>query len=429
MRLLDFVEQQYAVRMLGDRFGEQAALVESDIAGRRADQPRHRVPLHVLGHVEAHQLHTKRERELPGDLGLADPSGAREQEGANGLTLVAQPRARHLDRGRERFDRAVLAVDHELQVALQVAQHVPVAARDRLRRDAGDPRHDILDVRHGHRRFALGLRLQPQARTRLVDHVDGLVGQVTIVDVARRQLRRRGQRLILVADAVVLLEARAQPTQDLDGFGNRRLDDIDLLEAARERMVLLEDAAVLLVGRRADAAQLAVRQCGLDQVRGVHDATRGGARADHGVDLVNEQDGARQLLDFGQHGLQALFEVTAVLGARDQRAQVECVDRAASEHARHLAFDDQPREALHQRRLADTRLPDVERVVLAAPAQDFDGPLDLELAAYQRVDAAFLGELVQIGGVLLERRAALGLAFCLGGRRILAAPLAFLARF
>src|SRR6185295_16960195 len=106
------------------------------------------------------------------------------------------------------------------------------------------------------RRFALGLRLQPQARTCLVDHVDGLVRQVTIVDVARRQLRRRGQRLVLVADTVVLLEARAQPTQDLDRFGNRRLDDIDLLEAARERMVLLEDAAVLLVGRRADAAQL-----------------------------------------------------------------------------------------------------------------------------------------------------------------------------
>jgi hypothetical protein len=39
MRLLDFIEQQHAVRMLGHRFGEQAALVETHIARGRADQP------------------------------------------------------------------------------------------------------------------------------------------------------------------------------------------------------------------------------------------------------------------------------------------------------------------------------------------------------------------------------------------------------
>ena len=61
MRLLDLVEQQHAVRMLGDRLGEQAALVEADVARRRADQARHRVPLHVLGHVEADELDAQRD--------------------------------------------------------------------------------------------------------------------------------------------------------------------------------------------------------------------------------------------------------------------------------------------------------------------------------------------------------------------------------
>ena len=40
MRLFDFVEQQHAMRMLVDAVGEQPALVEADIARRRADQPR-----------------------------------------------------------------------------------------------------------------------------------------------------------------------------------------------------------------------------------------------------------------------------------------------------------------------------------------------------------------------------------------------------
>jgi hypothetical protein len=43
MRLLDLVEQQHAMRMLVDAVGQQAALVEADIARRRADQAADRV--------------------------------------------------------------------------------------------------------------------------------------------------------------------------------------------------------------------------------------------------------------------------------------------------------------------------------------------------------------------------------------------------
>ena len=38
VRLLDFVEQQHAVRMLIDAVGQQAALIVADIARRRADE-------------------------------------------------------------------------------------------------------------------------------------------------------------------------------------------------------------------------------------------------------------------------------------------------------------------------------------------------------------------------------------------------------
>ena len=72
MRLLDLVEQQDRVRMLVDAVGEQAALVEADIARRCADQPRDRVPLHVFRHVEADQLDAERGGQLLGHLGLAD---------------------------------------------------------------------------------------------------------------------------------------------------------------------------------------------------------------------------------------------------------------------------------------------------------------------------------------------------------------------
>jgi hypothetical protein len=57
--LFDLVQQQHAVRMLVDAVGQQTALIETDIARRRADQPGHRVALHVFRHVEAQQLHAQ----------------------------------------------------------------------------------------------------------------------------------------------------------------------------------------------------------------------------------------------------------------------------------------------------------------------------------------------------------------------------------
>ncbi len=77
----------------------------------------------------------------------------------------------------------------------------------------------------------------------------------------------------------------------------RRLDDVDLLEAPRERAILLEHAAVFLERRRTDAAQFAGGEHGLDQVRRVHRAARGGTRTDDRMDLVDEQDRVRLLLE------------------------------------------------------------------------------------------------------------------------------------
>ena len=213
-----------------------------------------------------------------------------------------------------------------------------------------------------------------------------------------------------VRHAVVLLEARLEAHEDVDGLGHRRLDHVDLLEAARQRVILLEDAAVFLVGGRADAAQLAVGEHRLDEVGRVHDAARGRTRADHGVDLVDEQDGAGLLLELGDHALEALLEVAAVLGAGDQRAHVERVDGAVGQHVGDLALDDHAREAFGNRRLADAGLADVQRIVLAPAAQDLDGALHLERAADQRIDLAVLGQLVEVGGVLVERAAAVAVA-------------------
>ena len=73
------------------------------------------------------------------------------------------------------------------------------------------------------------------------------------------------------------------------------------------------------------------------------------------------------------------------------------------QHLGHVALVDAQRQPFGQRRLADARLADEQRVVLAAPAQHLDHPLELERAADQRIDLPGGRARHEVGGIRLER--------------------------
>ena len=206
-----------------------------------------------------------------------------------------------------------------------------------------------------------------QARAGLVDEVDRLVGEVAVGDVAVGEVGRRDERLVGDRDAVVRLVAVAQALEDLDGVRDRRLLDLDRLEAALERGVLLEVLAVLVERGGADGLQLAAGEHRLEDRRGV-DRALGGTRTDERVQLVDEQDDVAAGADLLQHLLQALLEVAAVAGAGDQRAEVERVELLAVQRLGHVVVDDVCGEALDDGGLADAGLADEHRVVLGAAA-------------------------------------------------------------
>ena len=178
-----------------------------------------------------------------------------------------------------------------------------------------------------------------QARAGLVDEVDRLVGKVTVGDVAVGEVRRGHDRLVGDRDPVVRLVAVAQALQDLDRVRDRRLLDLDRLEPALERGVLLEVLAVLVERGGADRLQLAAGEHRLEDAGRV-DRALGRARTHERVQLVDEQDDVAARADLLQHLLQALLEVAAVAGPGHQRAEVERVELAPVERLGHVALDD-----------------------------------------------------------------------------------------
>ena len=211
---------------------------------------------------------------------------------------------------------------------------------------------------------------------------------------------------------MVLLVLVAQALEDLNGQVDVRLRHVDRLEAALQGGVLLDVLAVLVERGGADGLQLAAGQLGLQDGGGVDGAFRG-ARADEGVDLVDEQDDVAALVNLLEHLLQALLEVTAVTGTGDEGSQVQRVQLLVLEGLRDAAIDDVQRQALDDRGLADARLADEHRVVLGAAREHLHDALDFLLAADDGVELAFPGGDRQVAAELVEDQGA-GLVVAFG---------------
>ena len=146
--------------------------------------------------------------------------------------------------------------------------------------------------------------------------------------------------------------------------------------------------AVFVERGGADAAQFAARQGGLQHVGGV-DGAFGSARADEGVQLVDEADDlAVRLGDFLEDGLEAVFEFAAELGAGDHRAEVEGDDAFCCAAVGHVAGDDALREAFDDGGFADAGLADEHGIVLGAAAEHLHDAADLFVAADDGVELA-----------------------------------------
>src|SRR3712207_580793 len=91
-----------------------------------------------------------------------------------------------------------------------------------------------------------GHGLDPHLGSRLIDEVYGLVRQEAVRDVAVAQLRGGLQGLVGDVYVVVRLVLLAQALEDQLGLLDRRLADLDGLEAPLQRLVLLDVLAVLV---------------------------------------------------------------------------------------------------------------------------------------------------------------------------------------
>src|SRR3954468_15196300 len=102
------------------------------------------------------------------------------------------------------------------------------------------------------------------------------------------------------------------------------------------------------------------------------------------MQLVDEDDGVLVLHQFLHDGLEALFKLSAILGAGDDEREVKGEDALVGEEGWHFAVGDALREAFDDGGLAYARLADEHRIVLGASAEDLNGALEFSFASDER---------------------------------------------
>ena len=259
-------------------------------------------------------------------------------------------------------------------------------------------------------RLRLAVEFHADLRGGLVDEVDGFVRQLAVGDVAIGEDGGGDECRVGDVDAVVDFVAFLQAAQDGDGVFHARLFDHDFLEAAFEGGVFFHVLAVFVQRGRADAVQFAACQRRFEHVAGIHGAF-GFARADHGMDFVDEEDDLPVgFFDVVEDSFQAFFEIAPVFAAGHQGGKIQREQAFAFQAFRHFAVDDALREAFDDGGFAHARFADEDGVVFVAALQDLHGAADFFVAADDGVDFALLGAGSHVYGVFFQR-----LAFVFGG--------------
>ena len=459
VRLLDLVEQNDRVRTAADLLGQLTGFIVADVSRRGTDQAGNCVLFHIFGHIETHECIRRVEQvesKLLDQLGLADAGRTDEQEGCR-LALGADARAAAADGRADRVYGFVLTDNVRFQAGFHIAQACRLLCRYLGCRNAG-PDFDHLSqklfvnlrCRLGQQLVQLCLHLQNAAaaggdlgvgllllgagrglgqlvklclqalklvlqlgnlgqlrriqiepRAGFVDQVDGLIWQKTVGDIAFAHLSGTAAHLIGNSNAVEGLVVRADALQNLGGLGNRRLTDIDRLETALERGVLLDILAVLLERGRADHLNVSAGKGRLENVCGIHRAF-GIAGADNVVHLIDDKDDVADTLYFVDQALHAALKLAAELRARHESGQIEQMDLLVAHLERNAALVDADCQTLGNGRLADTGFANQARVVLLAAVQNLNDAVGLAVAAHDVVNAAFCGLLGQVFAVIVQ---------------------------
>src|SRR6266852_7063436 len=121
------------------------------------------------------------------------------------------------------------------------------------------------------------------------------------------------------------------------------------------------------------------------------------------MQLVNEDDGVLRFHQLFHDGLQAFFELAAILGASDDQGKIESQNTLICQERRNFAIGDALRQSFDDGSLTYARLADQYWVVLGAAAENINHALQFAFTSHQRSELGVHRGLGQVAGKLTQQ--------------------------
>ena len=107
------------------------------------------------------------------------------------------------------------------------------------------------------------------------------------------------------------------------------------------------------------------------------------------MDFIDEQDDIRVLRQLVQNRLDTFFKLAAIFGPCHDRCHIQADHTFVEQNTGDFALDDTQGQAFHDRRFADTRFTDQDRIVFLAATQYLRQAFDLLLSSDDRIETVF----------------------------------------
>ena len=172
---------------------------------------------------------------------------------------------------------------------------------------------------------------QVYARSCFVQGVDSLVGEHTVCGIALCQFDTSLNGFVTICHVMMVFVALFDIAKDLCRFFCSSGLYEHLLETAFQSSVLLDGIAVFVESRCANALYGTPGKSRLHDVGCIH-ASRSRTGTNQRMDLVDEDDDVRILLEFLQQGFDALLKLSAVFCSGHDTCHVETYYALVEQH-------------------------------------------------------------------------------------------------
>ena len=220
-------------------------------------------------------------------------------------------------------------------------------------------------------------------------------------DVAIAEGGRGFKGLIGDAQAVMLLVALTQSSQDFDGFFDRRFTNIDGLETSFQGGIPLNVLAVLIQCGGSNALQLTSGESRFEDVGGIN-GTFCRTSTNQCVHFVDHKDHVARSFDLLHDFFEAFLKFAPVFGAGHQKTDVKGENTLVFQDVGNITLLDALSQTFGYGSFANPGLSDQDRIVFGAATKDLDDAINFVMASNHRIELGFAGQLGEVAAEFIE---------------------------